>query len=103
MPAGGETLICGQYTCTYNAVSVGIFEGDASVPTLEQTTKAEPVANTDKYGKTMIDGIYQGADWKMTFTCIEYKAGSLTPFWPYGTLGLMGVIGRLLYGLSSAL
>lgn len=101
MPAGGETLICGEYTATYNSVALGIFEGDAGLPTLQQQSKAEPVANTSKYGKSTIDAIGQGADWFLQFVCLEYKAGPLAAFWPFNaTRGRMGVIGRLYYDLS---
>lgn len=103
MPAGGETIICGQYTVTYGAVACGIMEGDAGVPTLEQTSKAAPLDSTDKYGKTTIDAVYLGVDWKCMFVCEEYRAGSLSAFYPFGALGLLGVIGRLYYGMSSAL
>lgn len=54
-------------------------------------------------GKTLIDAVYQGADWHCQFVCLEYKAGSLTPFWPFGNLGVMGIIGRLYYDMASAL
>lgn len=103
MPAGGESLLAGQYTVTWNSVSLGIMEGDQGVPTISQQTAAEMVGNTDAYGKSNIDGIYQGANWFAQFTCMEYRAGSIAAFWPYGTLGVMGTIGRLLYSLSAAL
>jgi hypothetical protein len=103
MPAGSETLIAGQYTVTYNGTSCGIMEGDAGVPTIEATNHAEPVNNTDAYGKSMIDAIYQGGDHFASFQCMEYKAGSIAAFWPFGALGVMGVIARLYYDMSSAL
>ena len=103
MPAGGETIICGQYTVTYNAVATGIFQGDNDVPALEQVTKvADSVDSTDRYAKSTIDHSYGGADWFLAMVAKEYKAGSLTPFWPFGTLGLMGVIARLYYAMASA-
>ena len=103
MPAGGETLIAGSYTVTWNSVSVGMMEGDQGCPTLEQNTHAEMVNNTTTYGKSQIDGVYQGADWFAAYTCEEYRTGSIAAFWPYGTFGLMGVIARLLFGLSAPL
>jgi hypothetical protein len=47
--------------------------------------------------------IYQGADYEAMFLAMEYKAGTTGAWWPYGTLGLMGIIGRLRYSLSAAL
>ncbi len=101
MPVGGEVLIVGEYVVTYNSVAIGILEGDAGLPTLSQMTKAEPIANTSKYGKSTLDAIYQGADWFAQFTCLEYKAGPLAAFWPFhATLGHMGIIGRLYFDLA---
>lgn len=103
MPAGGETIIAGQYTCTWNSVALGIMEGDAGLPTLSHQTKAEQLANSDRYGKSTLDSIYQGADWFAQFTCMEYRAGSIAAWWPFGTLGLMGVISRLYFALAQPL
>lgn len=104
MPVGGETLVAGGYTVSWFNAQMGILEGDQGLPRLEQSVEAEDVGNTSAYGKSVIDGIYQGANWTAGFTCLEYKAASTAAFWPYdGTLGRMGVIGRLLYSISQAL
>ncbi|MDE2097165.1 MAG: hypothetical protein KGL39_07955 [Patescibacteria group bacterium] len=102
MPLGGEELIDGQYTVTWNSSAAGIMEGDAGVPTIEQVNYGEAVNNTDAYGKTTIDSIFQGADWFAQFTCLEAPKG-LALFWPFGTFGTMGVIGRLYYGMAESL
>jgi hypothetical protein len=104
MPVGSETLIAGGYTATWNSVALGVFEGDAGLPTVEHTASAEEIGNTSAYGKSVIDAVYQGANWFSAFTCIEYKAGPIAAFWPYSaTLGVMGTIGVLLYSISQAL
>ena len=103
MPVGSETLIAGQYTVTYNSSSMGIMEGDAGVPTISQSAHEENINNTDKYGKSSIDGVYQGGDFFCSFTCMEYKASTIAAWWPYGSIGAMGVIARLRYSLASAL
>lgn len=79
------------------------MEGDGGLPTLEGVNKQEPIGRTDAYGDTTIDTIYKGGDWFASMTCMEYKAGPIAALWPFGTLGLMGVIGRLGYGISTAL
>lgn len=86
-----------QYTVGWNGLTLGIMEGDAGCPTLECVNHAEVVNNTDAYGKTTIDAIYQGGDWFAQMTCIEYRAGSIGAVWPFGQLGVLGVIGRLYY------
>ncbi len=104
MPVGSEVLIAGPYTATYNGVALGVFEGDAGLPTLERTDSEEAIGNTSAYGKAVIDGIFLGSNWTAQFTCIEYKAGPLSAFAPYhATLGAMGTVGVLLYSLSKAL
>jgi hypothetical protein len=104
MPVGGETLVVGPYTATWNSVALGVFEGDAGLPSLEHQAAGEDVGNTSAYGRTVIDSVYLGANWFSSFTCIEYKAGPISAFWPYhATLGRLGTIGVLLYTLSQAL
>lgn len=104
MPVGSETLVAGGYTATWNSVALGIFEGDSGLPTNEHTVAAEDVGNTSAYGKTVIDFIYQGANWFSSFTCLEYKSGPKSAFWPYNaTLGRLGTIGVLGYSLAQAL
>lgn len=100
---GNEVLIAGQYTLTYNGVAVGMTEGDAGSPTIEQTVHSEPVNNSSTYGKSRIEDFYLGADWFASFTCLEYRAGSIACFWPFGAMGVMGIISRAMSGLAAAL
>ncbi len=101
--AGGEVLIAGAYVVTLNGNPMGIMEGDASLPTLEHTNKGEPIANTDKYGKTTIETIYQGGDWFMQMVAMEYKADPKLAWWPFGAVGVMGVVGRMFTGMAKQL
>jgi hypothetical protein len=104
MPAQGEVILAGEYTVTYSGQAMGIMEGDAGLPTLSQQNKGEPVANTNRYGKSTIDGFYQGGDWFCQFTCLEYTANTLAAWWPFSaTLGLMGVIARRYFDMAQAL
>jgi hypothetical protein len=96
-------LVDGQYLCSILGASVGIFEGDGGVPSVEQTSYEEAVNNTDAYGKSRIDGIYQGGDSSFAGTLMEYKAAGIAAMWPYGAPGVMGIIGRLRYALAGAL
>lgn len=99
-----ETIICGQFTVTYNSVALGIFEGDAGSPGIERINHGAPIANTDAYGKTMLDYIYQGVDYVFSGVCMEYKAGPIAAWYPWSaTAGALGTIGRLAYAVSLAL
>jgi hypothetical protein len=103
MSIGGAVFTAGQYTVSWNSVALGIMEGDASVPTIQHQNKAEPLANTDKFGKSTLTAFYQGADWFAQFTCGEYKAGVITAWWPFGAMGVMGVVSRSYWDMAQFL
>lgn len=100
-----EQLVAGEYTVGWNSMALGLMEGDQQSPSLEQTSKAELVANTNKYGKAAIEGFTQGADWFFQCLALEYNTAApdleATPpinaplaWWPFGSqIGSMGVIG----------
>lgn len=102
MPVGGETLIVGQYTVTWNAISMGLFEGEAGVPSIVQAPRSKAVNSTDKYGKTKIDSVHLGVDYTFEAVLMEYTKG-LAAFWPFGTFGYLGTIGTLKYLLAKPL
>ncbi len=86
-------------------MALGLMQGDAGVPTLSHTNKAQPIDSTDAYGRATIDSIHLGIDWFIAFTAMEYsKAGVMAAWFPWhATLGKMGVIGRLYFSLAQAL
>lgn len=95
-----DTFIAGRYSGTYNSVDVGIQESGFE---LQLEPKQEAISQSDAYGKTVLDHIYQGADWFLQFTGLAYKAGAITPFWPWAALGVMGVISRLGSDVASSM
>lgn len=95
-----ETIIAGRYAGTYNSVDVGITENGYE---LQQDSDAQPVSPTDAYGDSVIDLVYRGGNVFLQFESKAYKAGSITPFWPWGALGAMGVIGRLASAVAAAM
>lgn len=104
MSAGGEIIIAGQYTVTYNAVATGIFFGDDGMPTVSQAIAAQMIDRTDAWGDTAIDGIYRGGNWFFNGVFLEYRSGTKSLFWPpHATIGRLGVIGRRLFDMSAAL
>lgn len=80
------TFIAGRYSCTYNAVSVGITKDGYD---LSQQAKGEVLNETDSYGETTLDWVYRGSECFLQFTSREYMAGSLSAFWPYGSPGFI--------------
>lgn len=80
-----EQVIAGHYTGTWNSIGLGYTrEGYA----LHFMTHAEKIDQTDAYGRTLIDLIYQGGDISVVTECRIYKTGTTVPFWPWAaTLG----------------
>lgn len=98
------TFIAGQYTGTYNAVGVGMTRQGWN---LSQTSKAELMDETDAFGGSIIDWVYRGGDVFMDVEFREWKAGSMTPIWPYAAIGILSSaalpIGRLASDVAQAL
>jgi len=100
-----DTFVAGRYTNTYNAVDVGITEAGYE---LQQDSKQELLDESDAYGNALMDMIYRGGDVFLQYECKAYKAGSTSPFWPWGgaVLGQMltaaAPIGVLASGVAKA-
>ena len=94
-----DTFVAGRYAGAYNAVDVGITEGGFEV---SLGSKAEMVNQTDAFGESLIDGIFRGGECEMQFQAVAYKAGSISPFWPWGGgLGSMATPGAPIAQLFS--
>lgn len=87
------TVVAGPYTCTYNSSSVGQQEDGFRLRW--QFSQQNITSNT--YGDSVIDAVLRGANVFLQFTGIEY-ASAAPLMWPVGTLGLMGLVGRMVEG-----
>lgn len=94
-----DTFVAGRYSNTYNAVDTGITERGYE---LQQESNAQEITPSDAYGDSVIDSVYRGGNVFLQFEGKAYKAGAITPFWPWGALGVTGVIGRLASAVASA-
>lgn len=79
------TYIDGTYTGVYDSVAIGPTEDGYN---LEQTISNALIEKSDAYGDTLIDGFYRGGSYRITADAQEYKAGTIAPFFPYGTFGV---------------
>jgi hypothetical protein len=100
-----DTFVAGRYSGTYNAVDTGVTEEGYEI---EQDSKAELIENTDAYGDAIVDWIYRGGNCRLSFLSDTYKAGAITPFWPWtATLGqgwsAAAPIGRLASAVAQAM
>lgn len=88
--------LCGSF---FAAVDVGITQRGYEI---QQDGKAEVIDESDAYGQSTIDLVYRGGDVRIMFESRAYKAGSITPFWPWSTFGFMGIIARLASDIAAA-
>ena len=99
-----ETLVAGAYTGTYSTVNVGFTQSGFE---LTQETKAEMVNQTDAFGDSIIDFVHRGGSVHIMFESKVFKPGAITPFYPWGALGVMytaaAPLGRLGSAVAAAL
>lgn len=86
------TFIAGRYSSVWNSVSLGIMDQGYD---LQMDPKEQLINRSDAYGDMLIETIYRGVDWSMMCESLEYMAGTTGALYPFGTLGAVGVIGRL--------
>lgn len=92
------TVIAGRYAGTYQpaaangasgagglAANLGILSDDGFE--LSWSTHAQEVRDTDAYGRTLLQTVYQGADWRLRCRCKEYASGNMNAAWPWGITG----------------
>lgn len=89
------TVVAGAYTAAYNSSDVGQQEEGFRL----RWQFATQNIMSDTYGDTVIDSVLRGANVFLSFTGIEYSDAAAV-MWPVGTLGLMGLCGRLVEGSS---
>lgn len=96
-----EDFAVGPYAGTYNAVALGLTEGGY---TITHNMKGDEIAQSDLYGRTMLDYIWVGADVTCEFTCLAFTKGVpvLNPYTAalYRVWNSATPIGRLASGLS---
>lgn len=118
MGAPLDAFVAGQYYCFYTQPVVSGFGSStptyteigvtvqpmAGVPawvgassrgfTLTSTMVAELVEG-DIWGGSVADIVYRGGNMFLQWDAIAFAYASLAPFWPWATLGTIGVVGRL--------
>lgn len=93
-------FVAGQYTVTWNSVSVGQVKDGIR---LRQTSAGEEIRG-DTGGDSIQDWVHRGGDVFAQLVSLEYGAGSTAPFWPWETvLGRVGLPGVLASSKAKAL
>lgn len=71
--------------------------------TLEITPSVDPI-RCDSYGDAIVDGVYRAGNMYLDFVLNEAEKDAVQSiFWPFGTLGEVGVPGKLLSDFSQNL
>jgi hypothetical protein len=94
------SFVVGQFTATWNALAVGQTADGFKL----NWKFFKRLITGDNFAQTPQDGIHQGAEMFIGFTCVAYDAaGVQTMMWPYSaTRWDMGVIGRTDVGSTLA-
>lgn len=94
------TQSVGPYTATFDAVTLGDFEGSIR----EQFTAHGQPVRASRFGESIIDGVYRGGDCFVLMSLKEWIAGTLDAMHPFdANMGESGVIGRLMSDIAAAL
>jgi hypothetical protein len=103
MSVGGESLISGPYTATWNGVGLGLFQGEGGLPTITSVGKAKGIASSNLYGLTQIDSIHLGRDMFFDAVLMEYTLG-VSALWPFDDFYGLGLpVGTLKRALAQPL
>lgn len=86
----------GPYLGTLNALSLGMQNDDGFQ--LRLNVHGQEMNATDQFGKTLLEGIYQGEDWRVRFTGIEWGAGLLAAMQMFGQVGQAETLAPTLSG-----
>lgn len=97
-------FVAGPYTGTYDGEDLGITNDGY---TLTHDAKAELIQTSDIYGDSILDGIYRGGNCFIDFEAKTYQAGTITPFWPFGDMGVLmtptAPVGRQFFYIATSL
>lgn len=78
--------ISGPYTGTWNAMALGTQNDDGFI--LRATYQGQEINASDAYGMTLVEAIYRGINWRMTFRGLEWnQPGLLAAMQAFGSTG----------------
>jgi len=96
------TVIAGRYTATWNSLALGLMSDQGY--RLSVSIKEQLINRSDGYAQTLIETVYQGADWRIVMEALEYGAAAIaTAINPFATLGALGTISVLGTGVAQTL
>lgn len=88
MAAGLAVPVSGPYLGTWNALTLGVMDDNGFV--LRCVIHGQEMNRTDQFGQTLVEGVYQGQDWRARFNGLEFKAGLLAALQAFGAADRVG-------------
>ncbi len=88
MAAGLAVPVSGPYLGSWNALPIGVLDDNGYV--LRCTIQGQEMNSTDQFGQTLVEGVYQGQNWRCTLRGLEYKRGLLAILQAFGQIGNEG-------------
>ncbi len=82
MAAGLVVPVSGPYVAVWNALPLGVQSDDGYA--LSCTVAGQEVNATDQYGQTLVEGVYQGQNWRCRLRGLEWKTGLLAILQMFG-------------------
>ena len=76
--------VSGPYSSVWNTLPLGV--GDDNGYEIAVTIAGEAIEATDAFAKTLVEGIYQGQNWRLRFRGLEWKAGLMAILQMFGGL-----------------
>lgn len=84
MAAGLAVPVSGPYVGTWNALPLGVLDDRGY--SLSCTIFGQEMNRTDQYGQTLVEGVYQGQDWRVRLNGLEFKSGLLAALQAFGQI-----------------
>lgn len=84
MAAGLAIPVAGPYISSWFALPLGVQNDDGY--RLTCTIQGQEMNATDQFGKTLVEGVYQGQNWRVRLTGLEWKAGLVEILQMFGNL-----------------
>ena len=82
--AGLAVPVSGPFVATWTALPLGVQSDDGYV--LSCQVHGQRMDATDQFGKTMVEAVYQGQNWKCRLRGLEWKAGLVEILQMFGNI-----------------
>ena len=98
--AGLVVPVSGPYVAIWTGLPLGVQSDDGYA--LSCTVAGQEVNATDQFGQTLVEGVYQGQNWRCRLRGLEWKSGLVEILQMFGNIDpLSGGLYPTLYGTNT--